>query len=98
MQLLFLLLVAGVVGYFIARSRLSKPIDSATDKVAETSRSAADKTEGWWRRTFGKKDQAADQVIEGQSVDAPPVEASPQPAEKQASRRKSSDTTSESSE
>ena len=30
MQLLFLLLVAGVVGYFIARSRLSKPIDDAT--------------------------------------------------------------------
>jgi hypothetical protein len=93
MQLLFLILVAGVVGYFISRSRLSKPIDDASSKVAETSRSAADKTEGWWRRTFGKKEQAADQVIEG-SV----VEATPQPAEKQPSRRKSSDTTPESSE
>jgi hypothetical protein len=93
MQLLFLILVAGVVGYFIARSRLSKPIDDASGKVAETSRSVADKTEGWWRRTFGKKDQAADQVIEGSAVDA-----SPQPAEKQASRRKSADTTPESSE
>jgi hypothetical protein len=93
MQLLFLLLVAGVVGYFIARSRLSKPIDDASGKVAETSRSMADKTEGWWKRTFGKKDQAADQVIEGSAVDAPP-----QPAEKQASRRKSSDSSPESSE
>jgi hypothetical protein len=93
MQLLFLILVAGVVGYFIARSRLSKPIDDATGKVAESSRSVADKTEGWWRRTFGKKDQTADQVIEGSAVDAVP-----QPAEKQASRRKNSDTTSESSE
>jgi hypothetical protein len=93
MQLLFLLLVAGVVGYFIARSRLSKPIDDATDKVAESSRSVADKTEGWWRRTFGKKDQAAEQVIEGSAVDA-----APQPAEKQASRRKSADTTPEASE
>jgi hypothetical protein len=93
MQLLFLILVAGVVGYFIARSRLSKPIDDATGKVAESSRSVADKTEGWWRRTFGKKDQTADQVIEGSAVDA-----APQPAEKQASRRKNSDTTSESSE
>ena len=96
MQLLFLLLVAGVVGYFVARSRLSKPIDDASGKVAETSRSVADKTEGWWRRTFGKKDQAADQVIEGSAVDA--SDASPQPAEKQASRRKSADTTPESSE
>ncbi|OGO36033.1 MAG: hypothetical protein A2W35_15115 [Chloroflexi bacterium RBG_16_57_11] len=93
MQLLFLLLVAGVVGYFIARSRLSKPIDDATGKVAESSRSVADKTEGWWRRTFGKKDQTAEQVIEGSAVDAPP-----QPAEKQTSRRKSADTTPESSE
>jgi hypothetical protein len=93
MQLLFLILVAGVVGYFISRSRLSKPIDDASGKVAESSRSVADKTEGWWRRTFGKKDQAADQVIEGSAVDAPP-----QPAEKQASRRKSADTNPESSE
>ena len=93
MQLLILVLIAGVVGYFIARSRLSKPIDDASGKVAETSRSMADKTEGWWKRTFGKKDQTPDQVIEGSAVDA-----APQPAEKQASRRKSTDTTPESSE
>jgi hypothetical protein len=93
MQLLILLIIAGVIGYFVARSRFSKPIDDATEKVAESSRSMADKTEGWWRRTFGKKDQPADQVIEGSVVDAPP-----QPAEKQASRRKSADTTPESSE
>ena len=97
MQLLFLILVAGVVGYFIARSRLSKPIDDATGKVAETSRSVADKTEGWWRRTFGKKDQAAEQVIEGSGGGCTPVDTPPT-AEKQASRRKSSDTTSETSE
>jgi len=90
MQLLILLIIAGVIGYFIARSRLSKPIDSATDKVADTSRDVAYKAEGWWRRTFGKKEAAESQVIEGSAVDA-----SPQPAEKQASRRKSAESDSE---
>ena len=87
MQLLILLLIAGVIGYFVARSRLSQPIDAAGEKVSDTSRDVADKAEGWWRRTFGKKDQAASEVIEGSAVDAPP-----QPAEKQPSRRKSEDT------
>lgn len=93
MQLLILLLVAGVIGYFVARSRFSQSIDSATEKVADSSRGVADKAEGWWRRTFGKKDQTAGQVIEGSAVDA-----NPQPAEKQPSRRKSADTTPESTE
>lgn len=90
MQLLILLIVAGVIGYFIARSRLSKPIDSTADKVADTSRVAADKAEGWWRRTFGKKEAAESQVIEGSAVDA-----SPQPAERQPSRRKSAESDAE---
>jgi hypothetical protein len=94
MQLLILLLIAGVIGYFVARSRFSRSIDDATEKVADSSRGMADKAEGWWRRTFGKKDQAtAGQVIEGSAVDA-----NPKPAEKQPSRRKSSDTTPESGE
>lgn len=94
MQLLILLIIAGVIGYFIARSRFSKPIDSATEKVADASRGAADKAEGWWRRTFSrKKEQPAGEVIEGSAVDA-----SPQPAEKQPSRRKSSEAGSETSE
>lgn len=86
MQLLILVLIAGVIGYYIARSRFSQSIDSATEKVADSSRDAADKAEGWWRKTFGKKESAASQVIEGTAVDA-----SPQPAEKQPSRRKSAD-------
>jgi hypothetical protein len=93
MQLLILLIIAGVIGYFIARSRFSQSIDQAAGKVAETSRDMADKAEGWWRRIFGKKEGAAEQVIEGSVVDAPP-----QPAEKQASRRKSADTGSEAGE
>lgn len=94
MQLVILLIIAGVIGYFVARSRFSKPIDSASGKVADASRGAADKAEGWWRRTFGKKEQpAASEVIEGSAVDA-----TPQPAEKQPSRRKSADAESEASE
>lgn len=86
MQLLILLLIAGVIGYYVARSKFSQSIDSATEKVADSSRDVADKAEGWWRRTFGKKESSASQVIEGTAVDA-----SPQPAEKQPSRRKSAD-------
>jgi hypothetical protein len=93
MQLLVLLLIAGVIGYYVSRTRLSKPIDSATAKVADSSRGAADKAEGWWRRTFGKKEQPAGEVIEGSAVDA-----TPQPAEKQPSRRKSADAEPEASE
>jgi len=93
MQLLILVLIAGVIGYYIARSKFSRSIDSATEKVADSSRGMADKAEGWWRRTFGKKESTASQVIEGSAVDA-----SPQPAEKQPSRRKSADAEVESSE
>lgn len=93
MQLLILVLIAGVIGYYIARSKFSRPIDSATEKLADSSRGMADQAEGWWRRTFGKKEPAASQVIEGSAVDA-----SPQPAEKQPSRRKSADAEVESSE
>jgi hypothetical protein len=93
MPLLILLLIAGLVGYFIARSKISAPIDETAGKVADSSRGMADKAEGWWRRTFGRKEPADGQVIEGSAVDA-----SPQPAEKQPSRRKSAEAGPESNE
>ncbi|MBN1149417.1 MAG: hypothetical protein JXA78_19300 [Anaerolineales bacterium] len=83
MELLLLLLVAGVVGYFLAGSRLSKPIDDAAGKVSQTSRGWLDKGKGWWRGRFGKP-QIVD--VESQEIEAEP-EA--RPAVKQPSRRKS---------
>jgi hypothetical protein len=82
MQLLVLVLIAGVIGYFVARSKYSKPIDDAAGKVAETSKDATEKARGWWGRRFGKK--------EGEPVaaDAPPAEDGKKPAEKSVSRRK----------
>lgn len=87
MQLLILVLIAGVVGYYLSRSRFSKPIDSAADKVADVSRDAADTVEGWGRGLFRRKKAPAEQVIEGQAVEA----AATPPAEKQASRRHAPD-------
>ena len=84
MELLLLLLVAGVVGYFLAGSRFSKPIDDTAEKVSQTSKSWADKAGDGWRGRFGKRQQVVD--VESRSVEAEPEV---KPAEKQPSRRKS---------
>jgi hypothetical protein len=88
MQLLILVLIAGVVGYFLSRSRFSKPIDDTADKVADVSRGAADTVEGWGRNLFRRKAPRSEQVIEGTAVDAEPETP---PAEKQYSRRHASE-------
>lgn len=54
MELIILLLVAGVAGFLLARSRFSKPVDEATDKVTDTTKDYADRTEGWFRSRFGR--------------------------------------------
>lgn len=53
MELLIVLLIAGVVGYFFARSRFSKPVDDAAGKVASTSKDYASQASGWARGKFG---------------------------------------------
>jgi hypothetical protein len=84
MELLLLLLVAGVVGYFLAGSRFSKPIDDTTDKISQTSKSWVDRAGDWWRDRFGKRQQVVD--VESREVEAEPEV---KPAEKRPSRRKS---------
>ena len=91
MQLIILILLAGVIGYFLAKSRLSKPIDDAGEKVTQTTRDMADKTEGWVRGRFGRKkvaetvqDDLEEEIIEEEEV----IEEEKQPAKKQTSRRK----------
>lgn len=90
MQLIILILIAGVIGYFLAGSRFRKPIDDTADKVADKSREAADKVEGWFSKTFRRKGNTGERVIDSTAVDAP---AEPTPvAEKQPSRRHVSET------
>ncbi len=92
MQLLLFVLIAGVVGYFLAKSRLSKPIDSTAGKVADGTRKAASSTEGWFSRTFRRDRKPKDEVVE---AEAKPAEASvveeAATATKQSSRRHSED-------
>ncbi len=47
MELLVFVLIAGVVGYLLAGSRFSKPIDQSAQKVADTTKKAAKTTGGW---------------------------------------------------
>jgi hypothetical protein len=88
MSLIILILIAVIVGYLLARSRASKPIDSAATTVADTTKDAAGKSAGWFKRTFGRKTSPKDEVIDVKAQPAAEAPAEPQPAEKQASRRK----------
>jgi len=84
MELILLVVIAGIVGYLLAGSRLSKPIDQAGEKVADTTRSAAGSVEGWFSRTFRRGRKPKDEVVEAEAK--PTEEATP--AAKQSSRRR----------
>jgi hypothetical protein len=84
MELILLIVIAGIVGYLLAGSRLSKPIDQAGEKVADTTRNAAGSVESWFGRTFRRGKKPKDEVVE---ADARPSEEA-MPAAKQPSRRK----------
>ena len=47
MALIILVIVAAVIGYFLARSKYSDSIDETAGKVSTTSRSWADSASGW---------------------------------------------------
>lgn len=97
MELLLLVLIAGLVGYWLANSRFRKTIDQTTEKVSDTSREAADRTEGWFRGLFSRKkpsDDTVDATFEEQTTPNKTSEGTQpeevKPAEKTTSRRKSS--------
>jgi hypothetical protein len=91
MQLVLLLLIAGVGGYFLARSRFSEPIDDTAEKVAQTSRGWVDRAGDWWRQRFGKRPEVVD--VESREPDEGEEEV--QAAAKRPSRRKSEDESEE---
>jgi hypothetical protein len=84
MELILLLLIAGVAGYFLARSRFSEPIDDTAEKVAQTSRSWVDRAGNWWRMRFGKRQEVVD--VESREPEGSQEEV--KSATKQPSRRK----------
>ena len=98
MELLVFVLIAGVAGYLLARSRFSKPIDQSAQKVADTTKEAAKTTGGWlsstgdwFKKTFKLAKKPQDEVVD--VAEAKP-EAAPAAA-KQPSRRKGEETTPE---
>ncbi len=86
MHLIILAIIAFFIGYLLAGSKYSKPIDDASGKVAETSKSWAGKTADWWRDLF-KKSQPANPPAVKETEKAAPEQI--QTAEKRPSRRKS---------
>jgi hypothetical protein len=60
MWLILLLVAAGVVGYFFARSRFSKPVEDTASKVGtatvETTKENSGKASSWWQKQFGRGD------------------------------------------
>jgi len=61
MQLLILILLAAIVGYFLAKSQFSKTIDETGEKVSQSTRDLADKSEKWVKSKFGKQDVSDDE-------------------------------------
>ena len=58
MELLILLFIAGIVGYFLSLSRYSRNIDETTGKVASRSEGLFKRTGRWFGTRFGKGKQA----------------------------------------
>jgi hypothetical protein len=52
MELLFLALVAGVAGYFLARSKYRKNIDSTANSVVTGTKSAGNRFSNWFSGLF----------------------------------------------
>jgi hypothetical protein len=91
MELLLLIIIAGVAGYLLAGSRFHKNIDSTSEKVADSTRKAADSAEGWVSRTFGRNKKPKEEVVDAEvkaSEETKPAEEV-KSADKQPSRRKS---------
>jgi hypothetical protein len=91
MELLVLLLIAGLAGYLLAGSRFSKPIDETTDKVSKTTSGWFSTAEDWVKGLFKRNKKPAQEVIDVEMKTAPEetgsIEAA-QPAARQSSRRK----------
>ena len=55
MQLLILLVIAGVIGYLLSDSRYSQRIDQTAESIAEKSSNLVGRAQAWWRDRFSKR-------------------------------------------
>ena len=95
MELILLVIGAGVIGYFLAGSKLSDGIDKTADKAVDVTKDAAGKAGGWVRGLF-RRSEPAEEIVDAEFVEPeePEVEETPEepkPARKRASRRKTAD-------
>lgn len=100
MELILLVFIAGLVGFWLARSRFSKNIDQTTEKVTDSSKEAANRAGGWFRGLFSRS-KPADETVDAdfdEAAEAGNLEESAEdkqepeevkPAAKSTSRRKS---------
>ncbi len=58
MELLILLIIAGILGYFLSFSRYSRNIDQTSGRVASSSEGLFKRTSRWFRTRFGRGKQA----------------------------------------
>ena len=59
MTLLLFIIIAVIVGYFLARSRYSQSIDDTVSKAATSSRSWTGRADEWWQSNVRKRSLAA---------------------------------------
>jgi hypothetical protein len=55
MQLIIILIIAGIIGYFLSGSRYGEKIEQSTGKISETSESLLDRSKKWLRDRFGRQ-------------------------------------------
>lgn len=58
MELLIVLILAALAGYFLAGSRYRKNVDNAAETAVATSKSWTSKAGGWWSNRFGRQKEA----------------------------------------
>ena len=97
MELILLILIAGIVGYWLARSKFSETVNQTAGKVSETSRQAADRAGGWARGLFSRKKPSED-VVDAEFDEGEAESGDVKPAAKAASRRKRAESASEEEE
>ena len=75
MQLLILLIVAGVIGYLLVGSRYGKNIDQTTERVSETSEGLISRFRHWWNARFRKGGEVNQLVAWASGADAGRIRA-----------------------
>ena len=62
MQLFILLFAAGILGYWLAKSRYHQTIDQAAGKAVETSKSWTENVMHWFQGSFSSKKETSESI------------------------------------